>query len=392
MPRSAGSNRNKLMKSYGVLLVPPLFLPESYGGAEQQTLRYATELKRRGISASIFTVRLKSATSAQDIMETVPVTRVLLKAPPFLGGKHTLSLLKWSVNLLLHLWSNRRRIEIVHVIHSKLHGVAAILGARLLGMKVVAKLGRSGEHFDLDRVRDKKLYGPLCAWFIARYVHVFVANSREIRSDLLRWGVADERIANIPNGVLIPSEDSKVARMPNSFVYAGRLDPEKAVDTLLEGLAKLEHRRWQLDILGDGECMDDLQKCAQHLGLSENVVFHGAVKAVQEWLKQSEFYVSSSLSEGMSNALLEAMSHGTIPLVTRVGGVADAVDDGISGMLAMPGDLPDYARILRGAVELTAHDRNEMSRQACEAVKARFSMDVVAQRHLQLYESLLGRA
>lgn len=384
----------KQTKAYGVLLIPPLYLPESYGGAEQQTQRFASELLRCGIQASVYTVRQKPATSAREVLDGVPVTRVLLRAPAFMGGKHTYSLIKWSVALLVHLVRRRHEVKVVHIIHGKLHGVAAVLGARLLGMKTVAKLGRSGAHFDLDRVRQKKLYGRVCAWILSRGVDVFVANSREIRADLLRWGVSEARIATIPNGVMVSDETCEISakgRELTLFVYAGRLDTEKAVDILLKSFARLQRKAWRLDILGDGECLADLKELAQSLGLTGNVAFHGAVPNVQDWFRQAEFYVSSSLSEGMSNSLLEAMSCGTIPLVTKVGGVADAVIDGECGLLVSPGDVEDFSRILERALDLLPAQRMEMSNRARNRMREFFSMHAVVQRHVAIYEKLLLR-
>ncbi len=56
------------------------------------------------------------------------------------------------------------------------------------------------------------------------------------------------------------------------------------------------------------------------------------------YLREADVYLSTSLSEGMSNALLEAMSHAVMPVVSRVSGVGDVVEEGVTGLLFPPGD------------------------------------------------------
>lgn len=373
----------------GVLLVPPLFLPESYGGAEQQTMRFGVELAAQGVDVGVLTIRQQSSTPAQEVRDGLRIKRIKVRAPAYLGGKYTLSWLKWCFYAGFYVLRRRRSLGVIHIVHGKLHAVPFIVLARWLGIKTVVKLGRSGEHFDLDRVRAKKIYGPGCAWVLTRWVNVFVANSREISTDLQRCGIEERRIVSIPNGVKMPPDYSDTCRRPNSLVYAGRLDPEKAVDVLLRCLASIEEREWHLDVYGDGECMDQLRALAIELGLGVRVVFHGAVADVSTRFRECEFYVSSSLSEGMSNSLLEAMSAGAIPLVTRVGGVSDLVSHGESGLLANATDQAQYARILTSALSLSREQRITMSASARQVIRDRFSMQTVVERHIQLYRRLI---
>ena len=86
----------------------------------------------------------------------------------------------------------------------------------------------------------------------------------------------------------------------------------------------------------------------QRLGLGEQVLLRPPVADVGPLLRDADFHVSTSLSEGMSNALLEAMSWGVPAVVSRVSGVPDIVADGVSGLVFAPGDESGYVAALRG--------------------------------------------
>ena len=201
----------------------------------------------------------------------------------------------------------------------------------------VVKPGRGGEaHFDLSVVQRKRLLGSFFARGIARNTTAWVANSREIAADLARWGVPRERVHRHSqrrrrSGRMEPRQSSNgVVR----FLSMGRLDPEKAVDqTILAFAALSADTPARLTILGDGPCRQELEALSRRLGQDRRIAFPGAVADVTPYLREADVYLSTSVSEGMSNALLEAMSHGVMPVVSRVSGADDLVEEGVSGFL-----------------------------------------------------------
>jgi len=77
------------------------------------------------------------------------------------------------------------------------------------------------------------------------------------------------------------------------------------------------------------------------------VFFAGLRRDIPDWLAHSDVYVSSSLTEGMSNALLEAIASGLPVVATRVGGAEDVVTDGDNGLLVMPGSATELHQALK---------------------------------------------
>jgi glycosyltransferase involved in cell wall biosynthesis len=203
--------------------------------------------------------------------------------------------------------------------------------------------------------------------------------------------VPRERIHSIPNGIDIPAHGRR--RSSNGvvqFVSMGRLDAEKAVDQTIRAFAGLPaDTPAHLTILGDGPCRPELEALSRRLGQERRIVFTGAVDDVTPYLKAAHVYLSTSLSEGMSNALLEAMSHGVMPLVSRVSGTDDLIEDGVSGFLFPAGDVAALATWLETSLAMTAKRRRATGEAAREAIRARFSLEKVVERHLTLYRELI---
>jgi glycosyltransferase involved in cell wall biosynthesis len=92
----------------------------------------------------------------------------------------------------------------------------------------------------------------------------------------------------------------------------------------------------------------------------------------------------------MSNALLEAMSHGVMPVVSRVSGADDMVEEGVSGFLFPAGDEAGLAARLMEAVTMTADRRQAMGERARTAIRASCSLESVADQHLALYRLVIA--
>jgi glycosyltransferase involved in cell wall biosynthesis len=373
-------------------MILPAYLPESFGGAEQQTRRLARALARRGAAVTLLAPRLSRRTSAREREGTVVVRRFHLRAAPNLGGRHLDAFLWWCMCISAWLWRNRRSYDVIYVVHGRLHAFPAAITGKWLGKPVVVKPGGGGEaHFDLSVVRRKRLLGSFFARGIARNTTAWVATSQTIAADLTRWGVPSERVHSIPNGVEVPENIRRRRRNGVlQFVSIGRLDREKAVDQTIRAFAVVAtDAPAHLTILGDGPCREELESLSHHLGQAGRITFPGAVADVTPYLRDADVYLSSSVSEGMSNALLEAMSHGVVPVVSRVSGVADVVEEGVAGLVFPPGDEPTLAMRLQEALIMPAELRWAIGDAARAAMRARFALHEVADRHLRLYRSLV---
>jgi glycosyltransferase involved in cell wall biosynthesis len=369
------------------VIVMPTYFPESYGGAEQQARRFSQVLLGLGASVTILAPRINPSSPVRDKEGDVNVRRFRVFRPPNLGGRYFFSFLLWSAWILAWLVGNRRNYDVIHVFHGRLHAVPAVLAGALLRKPTIVKLGRGGDHFDLTLLRGKKVVGPFMAGIVGRFTTGFVANSLQIGTDLEKFGIEKPRVHLIANGINISEQSASVAGEARRLISLGRLDPEKNMTAMIESFARLDVADAELTIVGDGICRAELETAAKTLGVSERVHFVGAVDNVFPYLLNSDYFVSTSESEGMSNALLEAMSCGVVPIVTDVSGASDIVQDQVSGFLVPAGG--DFATVLTAACRLPEPSRQAMAQRARQVIESRFSMARIARDHLALYDKLL---
>jgi glycosyltransferase involved in cell wall biosynthesis len=179
---------------------------------------------------------------------------------------------------------------------------------------------------------------------------------------------------------------------PDSFVIGVvcALRPEKGLSTLLEAFARVRRLRagMKLAIVGDGPMLEPLQAKARALGIREDCVFARATFEVTEWLRAMDIFVLPSLSEALSNALMEAMACGCPVVASNVGGNPELVRNGETGLLFKPGDVERLAVALQVLVENQSL-RERLADAGAKFVQERFSIRASAERMGEIYEQLL---
>lgn len=168
------------------------------------------------------------------------------------------------------------------------------------------------------------------------------------------------------------------------------LRPEKGIDTLLDAFAEVcgLSPGMKLAIVGSGPCLANLQDRARQLGITPDTVFEPATSRVPEWLRAIDIFVLPSLSEALSNALMEAMACGCCVAASRVGGNRELIVDGENGMLFEPRDVAGLAQTLR----LLTGDPALRARLASSAVRkihSSFSLEAAGQQMGEIYSELL---
>jgi glycosyltransferase involved in cell wall biosynthesis len=124
------------------------------------------------------------------------------------------------------------------------------------------------------------------------------------------------------------------------LLFVGRLVPEKGVLVLLWALAELKRRGLEVDavLVGDGPYREELQDAGRRLGLAGQLTFTGALTgaAIAPRYREADVFCLPSFAEGLPVVLMEAMAN-ELPVVTsRLAGIAELVDDGVSGFVVAP--------------------------------------------------------
>jgi glycosyltransferase involved in cell wall biosynthesis len=176
--------------------------------------------------------------------------------------------------------------------------------------------------------------------------------------------------------------------------YVGRITPEKDLHTWLHAatLVIRQYPRARFVLVGDGKdevLLRDLRGLADTLGIAEHVVFYDYQENPMPFYAAFDIFLMSSVTEGLSNSVLEAMAMGIPTVVTRVGGNEELVIDGQTGHLLPEGDA---AGLARAVIALAQHDqlRRDMGQAGRQRVEREFSFARRLQRIESLYERILG--
>jgi glycosyltransferase involved in cell wall biosynthesis len=170
-------------------------------------------------------------------------------------------------------------------------------------------------------------------------------------------------------------------------IMVARLEDEaKAQSAALEALTRIsnEPRRSVLVFVGDGSSRVTLEARARQLALYERVIFTGRLATVERLLNMADVAILPSRREGLPFALLEAMACGLPVIASRVGGVPELVEDGVSGYLIDPAHVDQLAErisILYGDEKL----RQGLGLAARTTVQERFSLHSMVERTLKAY-------
>lgn len=226
------------------------------------------------------------------------------------------------------------------------------------------------------------------------------AVSTELRARLIEEGFPAGRVRVTHNGIEPGPDSSKERRGHARKALAldrdalvigavGRLDKVKSYATLITAVGALRHQGMspRLVILGDGPERAELASCVRATGLDGVVLMPGYRPDVRDLLPAFDLFVNSSVYEGVSLTLLEAMAACLPVIATRVGGTPEVVDDGVTGLLIPAGSVTALEAAARRLLS-DARQRQIFGRNGRERVLRCFGIDAMVRRYADVYRHL----
>jgi glycosyltransferase involved in cell wall biosynthesis len=219
----------------------------------------------------------------------------------------------------------------------------------------------------------------------------FAAVSADIKVSLLHEGVNTNRIFLTPNGVLLPSHTNRYLETGFDILFVGNFIQGriKGLDILLHSFAMVlaKYPQSRLFILGEGDPTAYARILTEHDIPPYCCEFLG-IRDVAHYYMNCTVFVLPSRSEGMSNALLEAMGYGMACISTDVSGSKDIITNGQNGMLVEReniAQLADALLFLFSNKELAF----QMGRKARDTVIEHYQIDKIAQNYAGIYKQIL---
>lgn len=361
------------------------------GGTERQAVELLKRIDRRRFDVSLAALRLEGPLY-QEVAAMFP------RAPQFpLTSFYNANAAKQLMRL--RDWMIRKRVEILHA-HDFYAGLFGAAAARLAGVRVIA----CQRHMRLSDRRAHE-WGTRLTHRLARRVLV---NSEAIRDHLLAGGhVAPEKIVVIHNGLSAaaeraaldndsrPKQRAALLRELNLDEGAkliglvARLHPVKGHRYFIEAASRIAavEPKAHFPLVGDGALRREIEEQAARLGVGDRVHLLGDRSAAALIAAGFDIAVSASLSEGLPNAVMEAMAAGAPVVATAVGGTSELVIDGVTGFLVPPADDDALARRILDALgnpERSARMASHARRRAL----SQFSMRRMVESVERLYDEI----
>ena len=388
-----GSGLVYIMKeNLSVVMLVNEFPPLKVGGGERQAEQLSMQLVRQGLIVGVIT----RGTQGLPDYETRDGFWVQRIQPRGAGKLKSLSFLFGTMR---QLWQRRSDYHIIHAHLAFTPAIAAALTGKLLRKPVIVKFGNSGEFGDVQ-VSQATRRGRVKLALLRRWGKRFIALDQAMHAELLNAGFDPQRVQRMDNGVdavqFQPADDRQFHKAElglsgkTVLLFIGRLEAQKSLPLLIESFHTLSQSRPKVFLLlvGDGPDSPALAAQILALGLREQVRFVGNIRDVRPYLAASDIFVLPSVSEGMSNALLEAMSSGLACVVTRVGNAAEMLQNGACGVLVEPGNPHN----LSGAFNMLLQNPKRLhtfGQKARQRVEEHYAIQIVGRKYQALYEELL---
>lgn len=296
----------------------------------------------------------------------------------------------------------KNRPDVIHAALWSANIMARILGF-LLRIPVICDLHGDPEHHGKIRnlLEKKTLFLP--TRFVAvshsvqkSFIHLFQKKKYvSARTCVIQNGIDVEKIRQRAEQNPVSRKNFGIKKDDFVIGTVGRLHAIKRYDLLIKAFSVVvknnkQKRSLWLCLVGDGEERRALEKLVKNVNLQNQVIFVGEQENTARYYPLFDCFVLSSVSEGLSIALLEALCFGLPVVTTHVDGVHDVITDGINGFVVPLNNVKELSEAL---ARLSADDTlvSFMKTENIQLVQKAFSLTMVAQRYKELYCSVVAQ-
>ena len=302
--------------------------------------------------------------------------------------------------------ANAHRFDVFHGLTAFQVPVCVAQEAERFGLPAVVKV--AAHNIDLaDKPGWRSIVAlPRRRREIIKRLSGVIAISEAIAKELLSYGIPESKIARIPNGVdcqlFHPVDDiSAQQRLRERFgwsdrptiIFSGGLSDRKGAHLLVEALALLKQGGSPCQVVFVGRFDEasyemKFRSLIEQRGVADDVVLFGLTKETAELYRAADIFCLPSKSEGMPNAMLEAMASGLPTVGTRISGITDLIEEDTRGLLVRR-DSAELADALKYYLDFPDQGLTH-GKAARNFVERGFSATAVLAAHKQLFRRLMA--
>ena len=318
------------------------------GGSERVMSIVANKMQERGYEVEI--ICLNDQIVFYPINEGIKITHVEVEA----GTK----------SLPKKLWWFRKYIQKTQpdVVIAFMVSVYTVTLLALMGVDipVISSVRNDPAHSNLRKKITRKILLPRSAHVVVQTQQIkeFFSKNIQMMTTVI-YNPVNERVfeTSYDDDNVDDNENLKLKvkgeERINRIISVGRLYPQKDQKIMIEAFAKVseQHPDWKLVIYGEGPEREALELLVERLKVKDKVSLPGRSENIIDELNKSKIFCLSSIYEGMSNALVEAICVGLPIVTTKVSGTEELIKDGENGFIVNVGDKEAMAKALTKIIE-----------------------------------------
>ena len=363
-----------------------------HGGAEYQALMLAQGLTERGVSNIIFTLRGNG-----ELSKKARALNINIIEGNFKSRRNFKSVIKGFI--LLNKTIRSSKPAIVHTF-LPLSNFLGSLAGKISGASLIITSRRG--HIKLNYLKKRwRIIDRLSNFFS----HIITVNSQTIIDEMKAIDAVDlKKVACIPNGIdlnkfkvdknLRKDVRKSLGLIESEFAWikVANFSDIKGHADLIYGFSRINHNySKKLFLLGrDRGNLKFIQKLVSDLGLQDQVIFLGFKENISQILNAMDGFISASHTEGLSNAIIEAMAMRLPIIATNVGGSPEILENRKYGILIEPNN---YQSICKSMTEIMENDQLRANLSiACNGIaQKKYSKESMINSYIELYKSELKK-
>lgn len=363
----------------------------SSGGLDKQARLLAHTLRASGEHVVMLASTRTFSRAGWKVVDGLPIRFFWTYASPQISGRYLPAALLWAAQLLVWGCIHHKRIRVFHAHQLRIQSFVGALLHKFFRVPHIGKSATGGAGADINAIASRKYFGKRGRRFLVRHTDRFIATTASIQDDLLNGGVAQSQITIIPNGLVVPQniDSGDPQSRARKCLFLGRLAIDKNVLALADAFSQFSRDNpdspFTLDYVGKGVLEEQLTTRIANCPAITYRGYHASPAAI---LPEYGFLILPSSAEGLSNAMLETMLYGLVPVVTRVSGCVDHIRQGENGFFLEGTDAANILAGLHDISTISVSEWQKLSDNATRYARNHFDIREVANHYSALYKTL----
>lgn len=233
---------------------------------------------------------------------------------------------------------------------------------------------------EMDRIQDsllkQKLFAKMQILALKKFDSI-IAVSNSIKEDLIKKGLKSSKIHVIYHYVTSCDIERKYEKhTPLKICCVGRLEKVKNTELLIKAISIIKNENNIVcNIYGDGSLKKDLQNQIDELGLNKMIFLKGYNNKIEKVYYENDILVQPSLYESFGLTIIEAMKCGLPVVCSNVGGMAEIIENNVTGLLFENNNVEQLANILQKVCQ-NKYNLKDFSKREQETVAIKFNEDI----------------